>query len=74
MNITVKCYATLAPFSPQGGQFCLPKQATVHDLARALALPEQEIKIIFVNGRSAELPDSLHEGDRIGFFPPVGGG
>jgi molybdopterin converting factor small subunit len=74
MKITVKCYATLAPFSPQGGVYSLPERATVHDLALALGLPVAEIKIIFVNGRSAELPDSLHEGDRVGFFPPVGGG
>ena len=74
MKITVKCYATLTSFSPQDGQCDLPEKATVRELARALALPEQEIKIIFVNGRSAELHDVLHHEDRVGFFPPVGGG
>ena len=39
-----------------------------------LGLDPARIKIIMVNGRSAALEQGLKDGDRVGLFPPVGGG
>lgn len=39
-----------------------------------LGLDPTRIKIIMVNGRSATLGQELKDGDRVGLFPPVGGG
>ena len=43
-------------------------------LIRRLGLDPARIKIIMVNGRSAALDRQLKDGDRVGLFPPVGGG
>ncbi|MBU4276536.1 MAG: MoaD/ThiS family protein [Proteobacteria bacterium] len=43
-------------------------------LIQRLGLDPKRIKIIMVNGRSAALDQELRDGDRVGLFPPVGGG
>ncbi len=48
--------------------------ATVADIVANLDLPKEQVKLIFINGRKAELSTVLQEGDRLGLFPPVGGG
>ena len=47
---------------------------TIQALAERLAIPIEEIKIVFVNGITVELDHPLCDGDRVGVFPPVGGG
>jgi len=44
--------------------------ATVSDLVRLLGLPSERIGMILVNGRGATLSTELHDGDRVGLFPP----
>lgn len=48
--------------------------STVRDLARMLAIPEQEVKLIMVNGTAAEWDKALEGNERVALFPPVGGG
>lgn len=43
-------------------------------LAKKIGLPIEEIKIIMLNGRHASLEDTVRDGDRVAYFPPVGGG
>ena len=52
----------------------LPDNSTLADLVDILALPNEQVKVTFVNGRSRKLDYHLHSGDEIGIFPPVGGG
>jgi molybdopterin converting factor small subunit len=75
MPIELKCYATLAPLTPSNAD-ALPirEGETVLDLMTRLSIPETEIKIVFVNGVNAPLNQPLADGDRVGVFPPVGGG
>ncbi|MCB2192191.1 MAG: MoaD/ThiS family protein [Deltaproteobacteria bacterium] len=49
-------------------------QESAGDLIRRLGLDPERIKIVMLNGRSASLDAELHDGDRVGLFPPVGGG
>ncbi len=73
MKLTVKCFATLMSLTPPGGS--LEFHGTdVYDLLRQLSIPESEARIIFVNGIGVEKDVLLHDGDRVGIFPPVGGG
>lgn len=75
MPIELKCYATLAPMMPDNaGAFPITPGETVLELATRLQIPHGEIKIVFVNGLAAELDRPLADGDRVGIFPPVGGG
>lgn len=47
---------------------------TAGELAVHLKLPANQVKLIFINGRKCPPDTVLKETDRIGIFPPVGGG
>ncbi|MEM5787661.1 MAG: MoaD/ThiS family protein [Syntrophobacteraceae bacterium] len=48
--------------------------STVRDLARRLSIPEDEVKIIIVDGISARWDLPLTGDERVALFPAVGGG
>jgi molybdopterin synthase sulfur carrier subunit len=79
ITVYVKLFATLRqarPDVPLGQAFPLdlPEGATMADLIRELALPDEEVKLIFVNALFRDRDYVLSEGDEVGIFPPVGGG
>ena len=74
MQLNVKCFATLAEKSPPGGVWELPEGTDVSRLMDSLRIPAAEVKIIFINGVVMEADAVLHDGDRVGLFPAVGGG
>jgi molybdopterin converting factor small subunit len=79
VTVSVKLFATLRRHYPDLGiGEAMPVEiedgATVQDLLQQLALPEDQVKIIFVNGIVRETDDELEDGDDLGIFPPVGGG
>ena len=47
---------------------------TAEETARRIGIPPEEITIVMINSRQNELGDLVHDGDRVAFFPPVGGG
>lgn len=79
MTVEFHLYASLAKYLPASAKnksVCLamvPGQ-TVKDALATLRVPPDEVKLIFVNGVHARLDTTLSPGDRIGAFPPVGGG
>lgn len=75
MNITLLCYATFAKKSPESAaNFPITAGETVSDVLQRIGIPLDEVKIVFVNGRSSDLGVPLAGGDRVGVFPAVGGG
>lgn len=75
MPITLKCYATLAKRQPaDAGHLALEPRETVHSLMARLRIPEDQVAIIMLNGRSVDPASPLADGDRLGLFPAVGGG
>ncbi len=52
----------------------LPGNSTLADLVSHLALRQDEVVKIFVEGRVRELDYHLNPGDQVGIFPPLGGG
>ena len=47
---------------------------TVRDLIEELGVPEDKMKLIFINGLRGHPESQLRNGDRLGIFPPAGGG
>jgi molybdopterin converting factor small subunit len=47
---------------------------TVQDVCLHLGIPSEKIKLAMVNGRRVSLDHGIQDGDRVGLFPPVGGG
>jgi molybdopterin converting factor small subunit len=79
IKIRVKLFATLRQRYPhleigEAMDVELPEGTDVESLVRHLQIPDDQVKIVFVNHviQSREYP--LVEGDSVGIFPPVGGG
>ncbi len=80
MNVSVKLFALLSRYAPdqqkagQAFEVTLPEGSTIADLVTLLGIPEQEVKVAFVDGRARAGIFRLDPGAEVGIFPPVGGG
>lgn len=75
IKITLKLFVTLAAYLPEDADnFAVQEGTTVETLIESLKVPEDAVKLIFVNGRKQDKTYVLNAGDRLGLFPPVGGG
>lgn len=73
LSTTLRAYAP--GYDPAAGMAMdLAGATSVRELAEKIGLPVAEIKIIMVNGRHAPLDQALRDGDRVAYFPAVGGG
>ena len=78
-TVHVKLFATLRRFRPGLGigeafPVELPDGTTVRGLIQHLELPEEQVKIVFVNALFRQMDHVLADGDELGVFPAVGGG
>mgnify|MGYP000411290058 CR=1 FL=1 len=80
MKVLARVYATLKRYLPEGKadndlEFVLPEGTTVGELIENyIKIPPEAVKVVFVNGKHAEMDQILNDGDRVGIFPPVAGG
>lgn len=79
MKIEIHLYASLAKYLPAGTKnkttmADLPDHSEIGDLIAMMGIPETSVKLIFLNGIHASRSAELKDGDRVGLFPPVGGG
>ena len=75
----VKLFATLRRQYPdlkvgEAMSVELKEDVTLEQLVKELGLPEERVKVIFVNGTVRQNDYRLTDGDEVGIFPPVGGG
>ena len=79
MQIEVRLFASLSkyrqhPLMSQDGLMEIPSSASVGHLVDLLDIPRKEVTLIFINGIHATMDTQVNDGDRIGLFPPIGGG
>jgi len=79
MKIEVNLYATLSRYIPDGNKgsthvMDVKEGTTVSELLQQLGVPASSAKLIFLDGIHSNLDAELKDGDRLGVFPPVGGG
>jgi molybdopterin converting factor small subunit len=79
MIIEVNLYATLKRYMENvtGGKSSaidVEDGTCVKDVIQKLKIPADSVKLIFINGVHAKVDTPLKNGDRLGLFPPVGGG
>jgi molybdopterin converting factor small subunit len=77
--VQVKLFATLRQRYPhleigEPMPVELPEGATTGQLLTHLQIPDDQVKIIFVNHVIRDRNHVLVDGDAVGIFPPVGGG
>jgi len=74
MLVTVKLFATFRVGRFKIEQRNYPDGITCREIIADVGLNEQEIGIVLVNGRHADLDANLAEGDTLSLFPLLGGG
>jgi molybdopterin converting factor small subunit len=76
--VEVRLYAVLRKHTPQNTSGIIsveiPVGTCIRDLVEMLDISLEDIKMIMVNGKQAELNSVLRDSDRVGIFPPIGGG
>jgi molybdopterin converting factor small subunit len=74
-HIQIKLFAGLQKFMPASAEnYAIEAGITVGSLLQQLDIPQDMIKIVFIDNVHAELTSILKGGERVGIFPPVGGG
>ncbi len=74
-HIQIRLFASLQKFMPASADnYAIEAGITVGALLQQLDVPLDMIKIVFIDNVHAELTSILKGGERVGIFPPVGGG
>ena len=75
IKINLNFFVNLSRFLPSEKiAFPVPEGTTVEMLMKDLGIPDNSVKLIFVNGKKQDKTYCLKHNDRLGLFPPVGGG
>lgn len=73
--VELKLFATLEQYRPENAdQYPITAGSSVYDLLDLLSIPKSAVKLVYINRARAELDTILKGGERIGLFPPIGGG
>ncbi len=74
-TIQLKLFATLSGLSPENAEAVpIDPGITIEGLLEQVKIPKDKARLIFINGVKSDLGSQLKGGERIGIFPPVGGG
>lgn len=75
VTIDLRLFASLASrMPPDAAHFSVRPGITVRDIIDRFSIPPSEAKLVFINGVRKNLDTPLMGGERVGIFPPVGGG
>ena len=75
IKIDLKLFVTLSKYFPENNDGLeIPEKTTVEMLIADLDIPSDLVKLIFINGKMQDRKYQLKHNDRVGIFPPVGGG
>ncbi|RMF92711.1 MAG: MoaD/ThiS family protein [Candidatus Schekmanbacteria bacterium] len=77
MKIRVELFANLIKYAPEGKKkftIELNNGSTVGDLFEYLNIPEEERKIVIINGRHSQNDTVIEDGAEVVIMTPVEGG
>ena len=80
IKIELGLFASLAHYMPKkdttnGSKMIeIDEGITINMLIDHLGIPNDVVKVVFLNGVHAKGDEILKDGDRVGIFPPVAGG
>lgn len=73
--IQINLYATLKEFTPEASrEYPIITGTSVKKLLEDLKVPMDQVKLIFIDSKKADINETLQGGERVGIFPAVGGG
>lgn len=74
-HIQIKLYATLKNKTPDtADHYPIEPGITIEALMADLGVPVKDAKLVFIDGVRKGNESVLNGGERVGIFPPVGGG
>jgi hypothetical protein len=75
-TIDIRLFASLKKYLPAGSACHYPVEpgTSLSVVLDQLGVPENEVKLIFVDGVKKDARILLKGGERVGVFPPIGGG
>ena len=74
-TIELRLFASLAACMPPNAQeYPIESGIRVADLLNQVGVSPSDAKMIFINGKRADHNSNLYGKERVGIFPPVGGG
>ena len=75
-TIDIRLFASLKKYLPAGSACRYPVEpgTSLSAVLDQLRVPENEVKLIFVDGVKKDARILLKGGERVGVFPPIGGG
>jgi molybdopterin synthase sulfur carrier subunit len=79
MPLNIFLSSTLRKYHPdydplKGLELAVDGEKTVADVCTEMNIPSDKIKVVMVNGKSESFDYILRGDERVGLFPPVGGG
>jgi len=79
MSLKILLSSTLRKYFPdydplKGIEFVVDEKVTVAEVCRQIKIPTDKIKVVIVNGKNKELDYVIQGDERVGLFPPIGGG
>jgi sulfur carrier protein len=74
MEVNIKLFATLRDGRFKEERANINENTQISDVISKYNIPKEEVKICLLNGRDADLNQTLKNGDTLSLFPPVGGG
>jgi molybdopterin synthase sulfur carrier subunit len=76
VTVEMKLFASLKKYLPADSAHRYPVEpgTPLSALLDQLRIPKDEVKLIFIDGVKKDANVLLHGGERVGLFPPIGGG
>jgi len=79
MKVKLNLFASLARYMPTKAKenswtVETGEGTKVRELLEQFGIPTDAVKLVFLNGVHASGDETLNDGDRVGVFPPIGGG
>lgn len=74
-HIQIKLFADLSAYAPpEEDHFPIEAGTTVRRLLEDIRVPVRKVRLVFINNIKGDLDSILRGGERVGIFPPIGGG
>jgi molybdopterin synthase sulfur carrier subunit len=74
-HIQIKLFADLSAYTPPSAdKFPIESGTTVRRLLDDIQVSAEKVRLVFINNIKRDLDTTLRGGERVGLFPPIGGG
>lgn len=74
-HVQIKLFADLSALTPPtADNFPIEAGTTVRQMLEDIRIPVEKVRLVFIDNIKGDLDSPLKGGERVGIFPPIGGG